>query len=231
MTVEELAAFDPAKLIADAMKSLDDKMNVTVNGAIKGVKTDFEKSLDDKLAKFTKTEVVMDPATGEPKTIAELNSALKGLQATVEKTQIELKTERELKVQLEISNSEKDRVSSFDRAIGDFAFASPKAKQQFRDSNLNRVIRDDQGNLVVKADDGTVLDVPGFAKLEYEASPHLQPTFGKGGSGAQKPNVGAGGGAFSFKSDITVAEINALPKEQKDAYRQQVLAAASEGGH
>ncbi len=224
------------KVNASVTKTIND----TVNGAVKGIKTDFAKDLQKMTEDLTKAFAAKPPENpdhtdekkgGEPKTIAELNAKILALETNFNKTTKELDTERQLKVQLEAANKEKDRVSSFDRIISDLTFPTPKAKTQFRDAYLGKVVYDDAGNLIIKGENGDPIDMKGFIASEYEQSTHFQPARGNGGSGASSGRASGSASNFTFRDNMTPAEINALPADQKAAMRQQITDAVMAGSH
>lgn len=230
-TEDKPVTFDSAAFKTEILGELDTRINTAVNGATKGLKTDFQKMMDELSAKIVPVVTKKgDDVVGEPKSIAELNTRLVAQDKVVKDITAKLEqTEKDKQEALKTAR-ESSRVSAFDSAIGDLQFASPKAKQQFRDAYLNKVEYGEDGNsLIIKVGDKP-MEMAGFLANEYNESTHLQPPQSRGGAGASAGKVVNTSG-FNFDANMTPAQVNALPAEQKQAYREQLSAAISAGGH
>lgn len=159
-----------------------------------------------------------DPPVAEPpqaKTVAELNSQIAGMRKQLENLTTENVSEKKRREVAEKAAGEEKRVNAFDSAIADVPFVSPKARQQFRDAYLQKVVTDDDGNFVVNTDKGPMAYAD-FLKSEAESSTHLLAPQGSGGSGASAGTKPRGGSKIDI-ANMSVAEVAALPKATQDA--------------
>lgn len=210
-------AFDPKafsdSLLAEFNKGLN-ALDKKINGVMKALET---KPPADQA---NPNPPAADPANPNPeppkeaKTIAELNLRFERQQREIDAVKAESAASKKEKEEAIQGRLEAERVTAFDKVIQDIPFASPKARQQFRDAYLPKVVRDDDGAFVVNTDKGAI-GYDQYLKAEAEDSPHLLAAQGSGGAGAtggKKP------GAINAKVDVlamTGAQIHALPAEAK----------------
>lgn len=206
------ATFDPVAFKAELKSELMGDFNKTLNGFASGLKKDIGKLLEPK----EPTPPAGDPPAGDPpvdpppaKTIAETNANIARLSKQVETLTRENASEKERRVAAEKREGEEKRVNAFDSAIADVPFVSPKARQQFRDAYLQKVVADDDGNFVVNTDKGPMAYAD-FLKSEAESSAHLLAPQGSGGSGATAGTKPRGGTRIDI-ANMSVADIAALP--------------------
>lgn len=219
------ADFDVTKFETGIMTKVTEEVNKAVNGATKGLKTDFQKMMDELKTTITTTPAKKEgegdaPPEGEAKTIAEMNAKFKGLENQLKTTSEKLtKAEQDKEAETK-KRIESERVGAFDRVISSLEFPTDRAKNQFRAAYIGKVEYDTDGNLIVKDDKGEPVAMDGYLRNEYAESPHLQPASVRPGSGATSTQTTKG--KSNFRTDMTPAEINALPADQKAAFRQEV---------
>lgn len=214
------ATFDPAAFKADIMG----EFHRTLNGFASTLKKDFGKLLEPKTTPdpANPSDPAADPNAppAEPaqppaKTVADVSLRLEQTNRALAATQKELADEKKAKQEETNKRLESERLAAIDKVLGELDFPPGKAKQQFRDAYQHKVVRDDEGNLVVNTDKGP-LGVDLYLRAEFEDSPHFGAPRGSGGAGATGGKRPAGGPTMDI-SQMSPAEILKLPESQRAA--------------
>ena len=137
-------AFDPTAFRTEIMS----EFNKTLNGFAASLKKDMAK-----LTEKPEPEPIPNPDTPpapEAKTIADLNIWLGQMEKASEGQHRRLEAQKQETVAAKALAAEEKRVGAFNAAITDIPFASPKAREQFRDAYLGKVKYSEDGSLIVE---------------------------------------------------------------------------------
>jgi hypothetical protein len=193
----QTTAFDQEAFKASIM----DEVNKTFQGIAKDLKKEISKVAKASAAQNTQptdsttetSEPTGDEGTSQKSNTSlppEVNAALKKLKS-LEASLGTLTKERDAE---RTARLESERKSAIQEALGGISFRDEAAARLFRKAIDSDIIRDDEGNLVAKVDDGTFLPIADHIKSQVELQPGLLAPQGRGGSGATGSKGVAGGG-------------------------------------
>jgi len=219
-------AFDPEAFMTKMLAEMDKRTNAT------------DKKFNALLAKLEakpepKPEGGGDPKPGEgdptpapqdARNIAELNANQKRMARQIEEANAQIMAWQQKAEAAEKAKLESERMSAIDSVLSGIEFASPKARQQFRDAYAGKVERDEDGALIVRTDRGEPLPFNTYLTAEAESSPHFLAAAGKGGAGATGGKKSFGGSKVDILG-MTAAEISKLPAEQRTAAWHETVSA------
>ncbi len=222
-------AFDP-KAYAD---SLFERFSTELNKGINAIDKKFKDFSKQPPAGDPNPVVppVADPNPQEPpkeaKTVAEMNAMFSSMKREHEALKKEYEQEKKAKEEATKKGMETERLRAFDGFIEEIPFADAKARETFRRANLGSLIRDEEGNFIVETPQGPMS--PGeFYKTEAQSLPGLLQKVGHSGAGANGGTKSFGGQKIDF-STMSVADIQKLPREVRDAGLSQHLSLMNEG--
>jgi hypothetical protein len=215
-------AFDPAVFKAELMGEL----NKTLNGALKGLKTDIPKWISAALPKPPDPDPNAPPADpdpdhkpkpGDPPIDPALNARLQKAERAAKEYDERIKRIEAERDTEKAANLETQRKAAITEAMAQIPFRDDASRQLFYKGIQGDIVRDEDGNLIGNSENGP-LPLKDFVKSQADSLQHLLAPKGGGGSGA-RPGAPSSGGRQYSNDDLKPENWSKLKPEEQSQVR------------